>query len=96
MTKLHRITADMFQAAMPFPKLMCCLDKPTYPEMVVICKEIYQNLTAILLPFGIGHARYLGSMMLEALHVQHFNDPFKPPINPSKYSDNIPTNASAQ
>ena len=80
--------------AMPFPKLMRCLDKPT--EMVVICKEIYQNLAAISSPYGTGHAKYLGIMMPEVLYVQHINDPFQPPINPGEYPDDIPANLSTQ
>ena len=81
---------------MPFPKLTCCLNEPMYPEMVVVCKEIYQNLAAISSLFGTSHAGYLGIMMPEALYVQHFNDPFQPPFNPGKYPDDIPINASAQ
>ena len=96
MAELYSITADMVQAAMPFPKVMCCLDKSTYPEMVVIHKEMYQNLTAILSPFHTGHAGYLGIMMLEALYVQGFNDPFQLSINPGKYPERIPDNISTQ
>ena len=58
MAKSNRITTNMIQAAMPFPKLMCCLDEPMYPEMAVIGKEIYQNLAAILSPFGTDLAGY--------------------------------------
>ena len=96
MAESNHVTADMVWAAMPFPKLMCCLDELIYPEMAVICKEIYQNLAAISLPFGTSHAGYLCIMMPEALYVQRFNDPFWPPINPGKYPDDIPANASAQ
>ena len=78
---------------MPFPNLTCCLDEPTYPEMVVIHKKIYQNLAAISSPFGAGHAGYLGITMPEALYVQHFHDPFQPPINPGEYPNDIPVNA---
>ena len=74
MAKSHHITADMVWVEMPFPKLMCCLDEPMYLEMGVICKEIYQNLAAILLPFGTSHTGYLGIIMPEVLHVQHFNN----------------------
>ena len=72
------------------PQTMRCLNKPTYPEMVVIHKEIYQNLATILSPFGTSHAGYLGIMMLGVLYVQCFNDPFQPSINPGEYPDNIP------
>ena len=64
--------------------------------MVVIHKEIYQNLATISSPFCTGHAGFLGIMMLKALYVQCFNDPFQPPLHLGKYPDNIPTNASAQ
>ena len=47
MAETNRITADMVQAAMPFPKLIRCLNEPMYPEMAVIRKEIYQNLATI-------------------------------------------------
>ena len=63
---------------------------------MIIHKEIYQNLAAILSPFGTSHAGYLGILMPEALYVQHFNDLFQLPINPGEYPGNIPTNASAQ
>ena len=96
MAKSNRITTDMVWAAMSFPKLMRCLDKLMYPEMAVIHKEIYQNLAAILSPFGMGHAGYLGIMMPEAFFVQHFNDPFQPPINSGKSPDDIPASSSAQ
>ena len=95
MAEWNRIITDTVRAAKPFPKLMRCLNKLTYPEMVVIRKEIYQNLATNLLPFGTGHARNLVIMMPEALYVQHFNDPFQPLINSSKYPNDIPANASA-
>ena len=81
---------------MPFPKLMHCLDEPTYPKIAVIQKEIYQNLVAILLPFGTGLAGYLGIMMPDALYIQHFNDLFQPPGNPGDYPNEIPANVLAQ
>ena len=96
MAESNDIAADMVREAMPFRKLTCCLDKPTYPEMAVICKEIYQNVATISSPFGTGHARYFGIVMPEVLYVQLFNDPFQPPINPGKYPNDIPANASAQ
>ena len=96
MAEANCIIADMVWTAMPFPKLMHCLDKKTYPEIAVIRKEIYQNLATISSPFGTGHAGYLGVMMPEALYVQHFNDPFQPPINPGEYPNNISANVSAQ
>ena len=96
MAKSNHITPDTVRVAMPFPKLMHCLDKPTYLEMVVIGKEIYQNLATISSPFGTNHARYLGFMMPEVLHVHYFNDPFQPPINLDEYPNDIPANASAQ
>ena len=34
-------------------------------------------------------------MMPDALYVQHFDDPFQPPVNHSKYPDNIPAKVSA-
>ena len=43
MAESNRITTDTVQAAMPLPKLTCCLKKVAYPEMVVICKEIYNE-----------------------------------------------------
>ena len=95
MAKSHRITADTIWVGITFPNLMHCLDKPLYPEMAVICKEIYQNLAAILTPFSASYARYLGIMMPEALYVQRFNDPFHHQINPSKYPDDTLANASA-
>ena len=64
--------------------------------MAVIQKEIYQNRPTISLPFGNGHARFLGIMMLAALYVQCFDDPFQPTLNLAKYPDNIPANVSAQ
>ena len=96
MAESNCITADMIWAAMPFPKLMRCLDEPTYPKMAIIWNEIYQNLAAILLPFGTGLAGYLGIIMPDTLYIQRFNDPFQPPGNSSKYLDDIPANASAQ
>ena len=96
MAESHHITADTVRAVMPFPKLTCCLNDLMYPEMAVICKEIYQNLATILSPFGTGHAGFSGIMMPEALYVQHFNDPFQLPLNPGEYLDDIPANASAQ
>ena len=65
----NRITVDVIRAAMPFPKLTHCLDEPTYPKMIIIRKEIYQNLAAILLPFGTGQAGYLGIMMPDVLYI---------------------------
>ena len=56
MAESHHITADTVQVGMPFPKLMCCFDEPTYPEMAVMGKEIYQSLATILLLFSTGHA----------------------------------------
>ena len=96
MAESNRIITDMVWVAMPFPKLMHCLNKPTYPEMAVIRKEIYQNLAAILSPFGTDHAGHLVIMMPEVLYIQHFNDLFQLPINPSKYPYDIPANTSAQ
>ena len=96
MAESHCNTMDTVQAAMPFLKLMCSHDEPMYLEMVVIHKEIYQNLATISLPFSNGHARFSGIMMPEALYVQCFSDPFQPPINPGKYPDNIPSNTSTQ
>ena len=86
----------MIQVAMPFLKLTHCLDERTYPEMAVIQKEIYQNLAAILSPFGTGQAGYLEIMMPNMLYIQHFNDPSQSPGNPGEYPDDIPANMSAQ
>ena len=96
MAESSRITANMFWAAMPFPKLMHCLEELMHPEMAIIRKEIYQNLAAISSPFGTGLARYLGIMISDVLYIQHFNDPFQPPGNPSEYPIDIPANVSAQ
>ena len=96
MAKSNCISTDKVQVAMPFPKLTCCLNKLMYPEMVVIHREIYQNLVAILLPFGTSHAGYLGIMMPEALYVQCFNDPFQLLINTGEHLDDIPANTSTQ
>ena len=79
MAKSHCITTDTLHAVMSFPKLMHCLDEPMQLEMVVIHKEIYQNLATFLLPFGTGHAGFLGIMMLEVLYAQCFNNPFQQP-----------------
>ena len=95
MAESHSITMDTVWGMISFPKLMCCLDDLMYLEMAVIHKEIYQNLATILSPFGTGHAGFVGIMMPEALYVQHFNDPFQPPLNSGKYPNDIPTNASA-
>ena len=70
MAESHHITMDTVQVAMPFPKLMQCLDEPMYMEVVVICKENYQNLATILSPFHTSHARFLGIMMPEVLYFQ--------------------------
>ena len=96
MAKLHCITMDTVQAAMPFPKLMCCHDEPTYPKMAIIQNEIYQKFAMISLPYGNGHLRFLGIIMPEALYAQHFNDSFQLPHDPGKYPNDIPTNSSAQ
>ena len=76
----------------PFPKLTRCLNELTYPKMAIIQKKIYQYLAEISSPFGTGKAGYLGIMMPDALYIQHFNDPFQPPSNPSEYPDDIPAN----
>ena len=96
MAESNCTTTDIVQVAMPFPKLVHCLDKLMYPKVVVIRKKINQNLATILSPFGTGHAGYLGIMVTKVQYAQCFNDPFKPPINSGKYPDNIPVNASAQ
>ena len=74
---------------MPFPKLMHCHDKPTVSEMVVIHKEFFQNLAIISLPFGNNHDGFLCIMMLEALYIQCFDNPFQLSLNPGEYPNNI-------
>ena len=78
MAESNRITANMIWAAMPFPKLMRCLGKPTYPKMAIIRKEIYQNLVAILLPFCTGQAGYFG--IISSTSMIHFSHPATPVI----------------
>ena len=75
---------------MPFSKPTCFLDNLAYLEMST------KNVTTILSPFGTGHTRFLGIMMLEMLYVQCFNDWFQMPLNLGEYPDDIPINASAQ
>ena len=57
--------------------------------MAIIKKEIYQNLAAIVSPFGNGQAP-------DALYFQCFNEQFAPPNNPGKYPHDIPATALAQ
>ena len=42
--------------------------------MVIICKEIYQNLTIIASPFGNEQAGFLVIMMPNALYIQCIDD----------------------
>ena len=95
MAESCHITTNMVWVAMSFPKLMHCLDALTHQETMVICKEIYQNLAAISSPFGTNHSGYLGIMMLKALYVQRFNDPFQPPINLSGWQCLSPNSCAA-
>ena len=53
--------------------------------MVIICKEIYQILTAILMPFSTCHMWFLGIMLPKVLYVQCFNNLLQTPLNPSVY-----------
>ena len=63
-----------------------------YLSMMVIQKEIYQNVAAISLSYGNGQAGVLGIMMPEVLYVQHFKEPFQQPNDLGKYLDDIPAN----
>ena len=96
MAESHCITAHTVWAMIPFAKLMRCLHTLRYMEMVIICKEIYQNLSAFSSPFGTGLALFLSIVMSKALYLQHFNNPFQQLFNQGKYPDDIPANASAQ
>ena len=80
MAESHCITAHTVWAMIPFAKLMRCLHTLIYMEMVIICKEIYQNLSAFSSPFGTGLALFLGIVMSKALYLQHFNNPFQQPL----------------
>ena len=64
--------------------------------MMVIQKEIYQNLATTILPYGNGQTGLWGIMMPNVLYVQCFNKLFGQSTDPGKHPDNIPTNASAQ
>ena len=70
MAELHHITNDVVLAEMPILELMHFLNELTYPEMEVFSKEIYQNFATISWPFGTGHAKFLGIMMLKVLFGQ--------------------------
>ena len=65
MDESHHIIADTIWVEIPFSKLTCCLNKPMYTEMMVIHKEIYQNLATILSTFCTNHGRILGIIMPE-------------------------------
>ena len=84
------ITMDTVHASTPFLKSMIHHDEPTYPEMAVIQKEIYQNLMAITSPFGDGQTGFISILRHDALYAKWFNKTFdhhKPRRIPSQYSN---------
>ena len=81
---------------MPFPPLTKCEGEPTYPEMTVIWKEIYQNLASINSPFDQRQAGFLGIVMPQAPYIQRFDKTFYPPEDPGNYSSNVPANETAE
>ena len=66
MAETQQVSMDTVYDFMPFPKLTKCQGEPTYSEMAIIQKEIYQNFVTIVAPFGNGQADFLEVMMPEA------------------------------
>ena len=94
MVNSNQVSVDNIHTTMPFPTLTKCLGEPTYKEMTLMCKEMYQNLATIMSPYGMKQAGFLGVLLLNVLYCQWFNKHFQAPHDPRDYLEYILANAT--